>query len=88
MSPQAAPAPESKPTPPKEIPQVTDAYRKAHKNYVLVAGLLASWELIGVTLNTKDKWGVEFKSPAAVPLILFTLVFLHGLQDDCGMGSV
>lgn len=63
------------PTPVKEIPQVTDAYRKAHKTYVLAAGLLASWELIGITLDTKEKWGIELKSPTAVPFILFTLVF-------------
>lgn len=75
MSTQAAPAPEPEPTPPKEVPQSTDAYRKAHKSYVLAAGLLASWELIGITLDTKEKWGIELKSPKAVPLILFTLVF-------------
>src|SRR5437016_8414800 len=70
-------ASEPVPAPVKEIPSLSDAYRKAHKSYVLVAGLLASWELIGITLNTKEKWGVELKSPAAVPLILFTLRALH-----------
>ena len=53
---------------------LTAEYRKAHKNYVLVAGLLASWELIGINLNTKEKWGIELSSPKAVPLILFTLL--------------
>jgi hypothetical protein len=72
--------PEQAATLAKEVPALTDAYRKAHKSYVLVAGLLASWELIGITLNTKEKWGVELKSPAAVPLILFTLVFYSGYK--------
>src|SRR5215469_16403924 len=64
----------------KEVPQPTEAYRKAHKIYVLVSGLLASWELIGVSLETKEKWGIELKSPKAVPLILFTLVFYTGYK--------
>jgi hypothetical protein len=72
--------PESDPAPVREIPALTDAYRKAHKSYVLFAGLLASWELIGITINTKEKWGVELKSPAAIPLILFTLVFYSGYK--------
>jgi len=45
-----------------------------------VSGLLASWELVGITLNTKDKWGIELKSPAAVPLILVTLVVYSGYR--------
>jgi hypothetical protein len=65
---------------PKDVPQLTDAYRKAHKAYVLASGLLASWELIGITLDTKGKWGIELKSPNAVPLILFTLVFYSGYK--------
>jgi hypothetical protein len=63
-----------------DVPQLTDAYRKAHKAYVVASGLLASWELIGITLDTKDKWGIELKSPNAVPLILFTLVFYSGYK--------
>src|SRR5437016_12653472 len=73
-------ASEPVPAPVKEIPSLSDAYRKAHKSYVLVSGLLASWELIGITLQTKEKWGIELKSPAAVPLILFTLVFYSGYK--------
>jgi len=80
MSTQPVPALVSQPEPPKEIPELTDAYRKAHKNYVLASGLLASWELIGITLQTKEKWGIELKSPAAVPLILFTLVIYSGYK--------
>lgn len=78
MSTQAAPALE--PTQSKEVPQLTDAYRKAHKSYVMSSGLLASWELIGITLTTKERWGIELKSPSAVPLILFTLVFYSGYK--------
>lgn len=74
MSPKAAPAPE-KPTPPKTIPPVTDAYRKAHKAYVLASGLLLSWEVIGIKVDPGPKWGIELLSPRAVPLILFALVF-------------
>ena len=70
--------------------KVSAEYRKAHKNYVLVAAVLASWELIGINLNTKEKWGIEFVSPKAVPLILFTLlvycayktVIEWNLEDD------
>lgn len=61
-------------------PPLTEAYRKAHKSYVLASGLLAAWELIGVTLDTKGRWGVDLKSPSAVPLILFTLVFYSGYK--------
>jgi hypothetical protein len=66
--------------PSKEVPQLTEAYRKAHQAYVLASGLLASWELIGITLDTKEKWGIELKSPKAVPLILFTLVLYLGYR--------
>lgn len=75
--PTSSPEPEQSP---KGVPQLTDAYRKAHKAYVLASGLLASWELIGITLDTKGKWGIELKSPNAVPLILFTLVIYSGYK--------
>jgi hypothetical protein len=39
---------------------------------VLVDGLLASWKLIGITLNTKDKWGTELTSQR--PFLLYTLL--------------
>lgn len=80
MSSQATLSPEPQHSPKEEVPQLTDAYRKAHKAYVVASGLLASWELIGITLDTKDKWGIELKSPKAVPLILFTLVFYSGYK--------
>jgi hypothetical protein len=47
---------------------------------VVASGLLASWELIGITLQTKEKWGIELKSPAGVPLILFVLVLYSGYK--------
>ncbi len=80
MRTQVEPVETAEPTAPKRFPPVTDAYRKAHKNYVLVSGLLASWELIGISLSTKEKWGIELKSPTAVPLILFTLIFYSGYK--------
>lgn len=82
MSPQPARALVSQPELQKEIPELTDAYRKAHKSYVLASGLLASWELIGITLQTKEKWGIELKSPTAVPLILFVLVIYSGYKTS------
>src|SRR5262249_26331615 len=36
-------------------------------------GLLAAWELLGITPET-DKWGFKLQSPNAIPLILLTLV--------------
>ena len=39
-----------------------------------------SWELIGVTLQTKERWGIDLKSPNAVPLILFTLMIYSGYK--------
>ena len=75
--PTSSPEPEHSP---KDVPQLTEAYRKAHKAYVLASGLLASWELIGITLDTKGKWGIELKSPNALPLILFTLVIYSGYK--------
>ena len=80
MSSQPAPALVPQPEPPKEIPELTDAYRKAHKSYVLASGLLAAWELIGISLKTEDKWGIVVQSPKAVPLILFTLVIYSGYK--------
>src|SRR5690348_4567751 len=62
------------------IPALTDSYQKAHKNYVLWSALLASWQLIGIELETKEKWGVVLKSPKAVPLVLFCLVLYFGFK--------
>ena len=82
MSTQADPVriPEPNKVEQASVPDLTDSYRKAHKGYVLAAGLLASWELLGVTLQTKEKWGIELKSPNAVPLILFTVMFYSGYK--------
>jgi len=85
MASTPTPQPETTPEPPAEhqkkiISRLTPDYRKAHKNYVLVAALLASWELIGIKLDTASKWGVELLSPNAVPLILSILVFYFGYK--------
>ena len=65
---------------PKEVPLLSEPYRRAHTHYVLTSALLGSWELIGITLDTKGKWGIEFKSPRAVPIILVILVFYFGYK--------
>lgn len=62
--------------------ELTEAYRKAYKSYILASGLLAAWELIGVTLDTREKWGIELKSPSAAPLILLTLVLYSGYKME------
>ncbi len=62
------------------IPAVTESYQKTHKSYVMATALLASWQLIGITLETKEKWGVSFKSPSAIPLILIILVVYFGYR--------
>jgi len=64
----------------KSPPPLSNAYQKAHRTYVLSAALLASWELIGIELNTKEKWGVELKSPKAVPLILLAMIVYFGYR--------
>jgi putative effector of murein hydrolase LrgA (UPF0299 family) len=72
MTTVAQPNPE--PRPHSHIPPVTPAYQKAHKSYLAVSSLLGSWQLIGITVDTKEKWGITLKSPTAIPLILFILV--------------
>jgi len=80
MSTQATPAAVPKQSQPKKVPPLTDSYRQAQKTYILVAGLLASWQLIGISLDTKDRWGIELKSLSAVPVILFTLLVYSGYR--------
>ncbi len=72
----------SKPVPAEKVPPLTDAYRKAHKSYILASGLLASWELIGIQPNY-EKLGLGPKkpeNPLAVPIILCTLVLYLGYK--------
>jgi hypothetical protein len=69
------------PPKPKRVPDLTSAYRKAHKNYVLVAGLLAAWELIGIDPDKLgEKWGIILKTPKGVPLVLVTLLLYSGYK--------
>lgn len=78
----ATPAP-SQPAPArkkKAPPSLSNAYQKAHKTYVLSSALLASWQLIGIELNTKEKWGVELKSPNAVPFVLLAMIIYFGYR--------
>jgi hypothetical protein len=64
----------------KAAPALTNTYQKAHKSYVLASALFASWVLIGFGLNTKDRWGLEIKSPNGIPLILLTMIFYFGYR--------
>jgi hypothetical protein len=82
MSTPPAPAlePELKESAATTIPPVTDSYQKAHKSYVLFSALLASWQIIGITLETKEKWGITLKSPNAIPLVLVALVVYFGYK--------
>src|SRR5262249_10025403 len=59
---------------PREIPQLTESYRKAKNTYVSMAGLFAAWRFLGLTLDTKAKWGIELRSPAGMPLLLISLL--------------
>lgn len=72
--------PGPKPLHTTRVPPLTGSYEKAHKSYVLFSALLASWQIIGITLETKEKWGVTFKSPNAVPLVLVSLVVYFGYK--------
>jgi hypothetical protein len=64
----------------KAPPALTNAYQKAHKSYVLASALFASWVLIGFGLDTKDRWGLEIKSPNGIPLVLLTMIFYFGYR--------
>ena len=56
---------------------VAEAYRKAHKTYVLTSGLLAAWELVGVTLDTKEKWGSWSNPPLGMHIGCLPFVEHH-----------
>jgi hypothetical protein len=77
QSPDESPA---TPRPRRDPPPLPGPYRKAHKNYVLVSALLGSWQLIGIELETKEKWGIIVKTPNAVPVVLLILVFYFGYR--------
>lgn len=47
---------------------------------MLTAALLGSWQLLGITIDTKEKWGISVKSPSAVPVILFVLLVYFGYK--------
>lgn len=60
--------------------QLSDAYRKAQKNYVLFSGILASWEILGIRFNAEEKWGIVLKNQTAMPLIFSALLFYSGYK--------
>jgi hypothetical protein len=82
MSSKPAPALDIEPkaSPGTTVPPVTDSYQKAYKSYLLFSALLASWQIIGITIETKDRWGITLKSPSAVPLVLVCLVLYFGYK--------
>jgi hypothetical protein len=63
-----------------EPPALPESYQKANRNYVAMSALLASWELIGIQLETKERWGIVLKSPSAVPLVLLVLVLYYAYK--------
>src|SRR6185437_5746927 len=81
-------SPESEPSP-IEVSQSREAYREARKNCLRFSGLLLCWAAIGITLDTKEKWGIELQRVTAVPLILggFVLFFYNEMvieRRHCG----
>ena len=62
--------PEREPSP-KEISQPRVAYAMAYKTCVFSSALLC--KKIGITLNTKNKWGIELEGPRPVPVIFVIL---------------
>jgi hypothetical protein len=59
-----------------KIPQATDAYRKAHRHYVLFSAILLAWEIVGIEIRDApfQNVNIALKSPAAIPFILLVLV--------------
>lgn len=55
---------------------MTDAFRRARKNYILFAALFIAWELIGFELEDRasSMVNVTIKSPEAAPWVLVILV--------------
>lgn len=67
--------------PPKDPSELTEAYRDARIYYILLAGLLACWELIGISLEAKPNWGFEIESaPKWLLLILLISVIFCGYR--------
>jgi hypothetical protein len=59
---------------PVQIASLSEAYRRAQRSYVYASMLLGSWELMGIILDTKNKWGFKLENPKAIPSLLFALV--------------
>lgn len=60
----------------EDIPQLTEAYEKARKQYGLFAALLMAWEIVGIELTALPISSVDItlRSPQAVPFVLMALV--------------
>ena len=61
---------------PSEVPDFTQEYHKARRGYGIVCALFLAWELIGVDVSEAplENFRITFKSPQAVPYILFALL--------------
>lgn len=83
MSTQPAHAMIPQAEPPKDPSELTEAYRDARAVFILVAGLLASWELIGISLEPKPNWGFEIESAtkAGLPILLIFVIFLGYIMN-------
>src|SRR5690242_5559555 len=60
------------------IPQLTDHYHQARKQYTLVSGVLLAYVLIGIALPEDGKLipnaSIALKNPNALPIIFLTLL--------------
>ena len=75
----------------EEIPQLTDAFHKARKMYVLFSGILLIWEFMGIRLtnleNTQEASKVTVLSnelvvnaPNGAPVALILLIVYFGMR--------
>ena len=65
-----------------EIPQLTDTYHKARRNYGLFSAFLLIWELFGIEIGKKPvpSYDISFKTPQAAQIILITLIFYFAFR--------
>ena len=65
---------------------LTEAFRKARKQYTLFSGLLIAWELVGLRLPADGKLSttieVELLSPNAAPFVLIALILYFAFRME------
>src|SRR4051794_2669078 len=63
------------------VPPFSSTYDKARRSYGFIAGLCLAWELIGIDVGQPlSTYGVTFKSPQALPFVLFALMVYFGFR--------